>query len=600
MNIIVERVLDQKSFNRIKLLAAIFTFVLCLSLQTNVYAEGTDNITEGGETSEWLLNYEYEISDSDIILLRYIGADVEELVVPAKAVCDGKEYDIVIKGMGDASVSFLPQYNSIKVFRVENGVRALSLRDLFVKQSELRIVDLRGLDTSDVEDMSSMFSACTKLRKVYLQGLDVSNVKDMSGLFKSCILLEEVDLSKWDVSSVTGTVGMFDDCYRLGHVKLSSLPFNNCTYVDGMFTNCRSLVYLDLSNMDMSKVTEDTYSGTMLCDKFGHGKVYYGSNLKVLKTPKNVLIDIELPEPMYSTNGEEFTNLPKNQDSITLVRSDAAEDDIAGKTPDDTYSFVERMYTVILGREAEQEGEDYWTDNLFLDGSGSDMVRGFIGSEEFKNKAVSDEEYVRILYRALFNREPDETGYAGWLDSLKNGSGRDQVLEGFLNSDEFCALCLWFNVDPGVNVDSSFITMLNIDSGNVNRDDVVEYVKHIYIAVLGREADEEGLNYWVDTIMNGYDKNGIPYDPASVIANGFFLSEEYQKSRGLDEGSFVADCFHAFFNREPDQNGLIYWQTILENDAGRGIYGREKVIKNGFGHSEEFVNLLKSYGFKVN
>ncbi len=113
-------------------------------------------------------------------------------------------------------------------------------------------------------------------------------------------------------------------------------------------------------------------------------------------------------------------------------------------------NFVKRFYKVVLGREGDIPGIQYWTDALVTATEGGDSVaKGFIFSEEFKAKGLNDEEYIKTLYRAFFNREADSAGFNNWLSQLKNGEvTRAQILNGFLYSTEFNMLCTSYGIIP--------------------------------------------------------------------------------------------------------------------------------------------------------
>jgi len=87
--------------------------------------------------------------------------------------------------------------------------------------------------------------------------------------------------------------------------------------------------------------------------------------------------------------------------------------------------FVTRFYLLCLDREPHSFGLETWTNEL-LSGrkSGADVAYGFVFSAEFLSKNVSDEGYVKIMYRAFFDREPDIFGYNHWLGTLRSGSSR--------------------------------------------------------------------------------------------------------------------------------------------------------------------------------
>ena len=110
-------------------------------------------------------------------------------------------------------------------------------------------------------------------------------------------------------------------------------------------------------------------------------------------------------------------------------------------------AFVTRMYTVCLQRGADASGRRDWI-RLLLNGSNSaaDVVRGFFNSQEFLKKNLSDEDFVERLYLTLFDRNSDPAGKADWLRNLKNGSSRNQILNGFIGSQEFIRLCEQYGI----------------------------------------------------------------------------------------------------------------------------------------------------------
>lgn len=111
--------------------------------------------------------------------------------------------------------------------------------------------------------------------------------------------------------------------------------------------------------------------------------------------------------------------------------------------------FVTRFYQQCLNREPDPAGLAGWSDAL-LDHrlTGADVARGFIFSPEFIEKNKSNEEFLIILYKAFFNRNPDPGGFNGWLELLNNGTDRGTILDGFLYSQEFIGLCQRYGITP--------------------------------------------------------------------------------------------------------------------------------------------------------
>lgn len=107
-----------------------------------------------------------------------------------------------------------------------------------------------------------------------------------------------------------------------------------------------------------------------------------------------------------------------------------------------TTRFVIRLYRLIMGRNADKGGLDTWVTALNSGNlTASEVVNSFFDSVEWKNRNTSDEEFVTAAYLAILDREPDEGGMAAWVGALKRGSERKSVLRGFLGSPEFKNLC---------------------------------------------------------------------------------------------------------------------------------------------------------------
>ncbi|MGN0513752.1 MAG: DUF4214 domain-containing protein, partial [Lachnospiraceae bacterium] len=73
---------------------------------------------------------------------------------------------------------------------------------------------------------------------------------------------------------------------------------------------------------------------------------------------------------------------------------------------------------------------------------------GFFHSDEFIAKNTTNAEYVSILYQTFLGRELDQEGYEMWVGLLdRNEWTRDEVLDGFANSDEFGSILASFGLN---------------------------------------------------------------------------------------------------------------------------------------------------------
>ena len=109
--------------------------------------------------------------------------------------------------------------------------------------------------------------------------------------------------------------------------------------------------------------------------------------------------------------------------------------------------FVTRFYERCLLRAPDAAGLKSWATELSSGSkSGTDIARGFIFSVEFKNRALSNADYLTVLYSAFFGREPDSSGFNGWLVQLNGGVSRENVLNGFLGAPEFANLATSYGI----------------------------------------------------------------------------------------------------------------------------------------------------------
>ena len=146
--------------------------------------------------------------------------------------------------------------NSIISATIKKTVIAKTASSAFYDCKSLRSVDLSGLDTSKVTDMSDMFYNCSSLASLDLSSFDTSSVTSMSSMFCNCSSLASLDVSSFDTSKVTSMYCMFQGCSSLASLDVSGLDTSKTTSMCCMFQGCSSLASLDLSSFDTSKVTD--------------------------------------------------------------------------------------------------------------------------------------------------------------------------------------------------------------------------------------------------------------------------------------------------------------------------------------------------------
>lgn len=244
-------------------------------------------------------------------------------------------------------------------------------------------------------------------------------------------------------------------------------------------------------------------------------------------------------------------------------------------TTQQTKNFVSRLYTVALGRDAEEAGLNDWTNRLLTkQENAAQVARGFFFSDEFKNRNYSNEEFVELLYQTMFGRAGDEGGTQYWLSCLENGVSREYVYHGFAESQEFSELCSNYGLDRGS------VTLSQYRDRNA---DATGFIARLYTKMLGRKFDEDGLEYWCKAYLTGEKSIEV------IAADGFLHSEEL-KNMNLSNEEFVTRMYETFLNREPEEAGLNDWVGRLE----RGEETRDSLVY-GFTNSREFGGLKAEY-----
>ena len=156
-------------------------------------------------------------------------------------------------------------------------------------------------------------------------------------------------------------------------------------------------------------------------------------------------------------------------------------------------AFVRRAYENLLGRTYDIPGLNSWTGAL-LDGNatGADIVLGFVHSPEFQNMGLSNAETVERMYVTMLDRPSDPAGKASWIKVLQDGGSVDSIVKGFVGSFEFRTLCSKYGIKPGT---------FDTNQGRDKNLGVTGFVMRCYTEALQRPYDPQGLNDWCDALL---------------------------------------------------------------------------------------------------
>lgn len=138
-----------------------------------------------------------------------------------------------------------------------NTEKVTNMFEMFVGSTNLRTINLpKGFIGSNVTDLNGMFRGCANLTELDLSGSNAEKVKDMGWMFYGCVALSNLNLSGFKTGSLTDMRYLFSSCQSLESLDLSGFNTENVTSMESMFSECSSLRSLDLSSFNTSKVID--------------------------------------------------------------------------------------------------------------------------------------------------------------------------------------------------------------------------------------------------------------------------------------------------------------------------------------------------------
>jgi|GEM_PF-3810613 Phycobilisome Linker polypeptide. len=239
-----------------------------------------------------------------------------------------------------------------------------------------------------------------------------------------------------------------------------------------------------------------------------------------------------------------------------------------------TENFVVNIYEKLLGRPYDQAGLAYWSGHLSNKKiSAADIIVQFVNSAEFKTKNVQNTVFVDSLYQALFNRNATPQEQQRWVGALTTGVSQTGVISHLIASEEFQ------QVAKNAGIIAGSITVTNAPDVNL---ELTKYVERCYATVLGRKADQGGLNYWTGLVLNGI------LTPEQVAERIVFSVES--RGHNVSNQDFVKMLYATYMGRTEDAVGFNYWAKLLSSGTSR------EAVASAFGRSTEFKLIVKSFG----
>jgi len=202
--------------------------------------------------------------------------------------------------------------------------------------------------------------------------------------------------------------------------------------------------------------------------------------------------------------------------------------------------FVRGLYTDVLHRAGSDAEVNSWVQLLNGGFSGQVVAQAFVHSDEHHGVQVD------ALYQSVFGRAADPGGRNFWVQNLRSNVDIAAVERSLILSTEF----------------------QNAHSSNS------AFVGAVYQTVLGRVADNSGLQSWTNALNGGLSREAmVRFFQNSTEYLGNQIDDFYQsylhRSSGSDERAFWIDVI---------QNGRL----TLENEASLFLSSREYESAHGF------------------
>jgi hypothetical protein len=107
------------------------------------------------------------------------------------------------------------------------------------------------------------------------------------------------------------------------------------------------------------------------------------------------------------------------------------------QSPEYLATIVSPAYATYLGRAADAAGVAYWVSRMQQGLSDEQLEAAFIATPEFYRFAGgTDAGWVDAMYESLLGRVPDDNGKNYWVNQLAGGALRVNVAYGFASSPE--------------------------------------------------------------------------------------------------------------------------------------------------------------------
>jgi YD repeat-containing protein len=318
---------------------------------------------------------------------------------------------------------------------------------------------------------------------------------------------------------------------------------------------------------------------------------------------------------------------------------------------------IAHLYIALLNRAPDKAGLDVWLDAMNNGMSWEDVANSILNAPEARSEplnldAMSDTAFVTHLYKTVLNRAPDEGGLKSWVANLTGQPGVAPVTRGLLATQMTNAIASYKGIgalelsekklfNNKVAIGLSYAQDLGYDDAALARaviaavsgastaseaanaakvttaanaafadkaaqassaaadarplEELRTQVAQLYVALLNRLPEKEGLDQWVAFLSSGK----TPAEAADAILAGAEAKDTSLNlyPEGMSDEQFIEKVYQLVLNRQADSQGSILRLQELHGTNGQPAKTRGQVavaIINGFLANTTFDAVEKS------
>ena len=212
-----------------------------------------------------------------------------------------------------------------------------------------------------------------------------------------------------------------------------------------------------------------------------------------------------------------------------------------------------------------------------------EMLEGFLNSDEYTAMGKSASDTILDFYRGLLGREAETEGYNHWIEQYRKGMSLSEIgTHGFLDSDEFLSRDFWLNLlDAKTAISNVTEKTIKPEFTPVDMSEFIDMLREKSAAAKGISVEE---------------LKPVPQDLSSIFnlknAPQLNLSTLPQTSNITNMGNTVGEVHNTItfaIDRVLDYNDLVTqmqkdgkFEKMIEDMTIGKLAGRSSINKNRY------------------